>query len=172
MTLVPKMYLMVSRNDGSLVVFEEKRNELSLKEKIEFVINNDFVKLSYSEAFEILKNCKPNKKNKFTSAAVIYLGARVIKTKGIATQKIHIAGIIKKSLPLILRSSTKNKAISAIISLATIAEGIKFVLFLPALIITAPAASPTAHIKPYIFPLMSPFSNESINIYITAYVHL
>ena len=45
---------------------KDKRSELSLKEKIEFVINNDFVKLSYSEAFEILKNCKPNKKNKFT----------------------------------------------------------------------------------------------------------
>ena len=44
---------------------KDKRSELSLKEKIEFVINNDFVKLSYSDAFEILKNCKPNKKNKF-----------------------------------------------------------------------------------------------------------
>ena len=29
------------------------------------------------------------------SAAVMYLGAKVIKTKGIATQNIHIAGIIK-----------------------------------------------------------------------------
>ena len=45
---------------------KDKRSELSLKEKIEFVINNDFVKLSYSEAFDILKNCKRNKKNKFT----------------------------------------------------------------------------------------------------------
>ena len=44
---------------------KNKRSELSLKEKIEFVINNDFVKLPYSDAFEILKNCKPNKKNKF-----------------------------------------------------------------------------------------------------------
>ena len=45
---------------------KDKRSELSLIEKIEFVINNDFVKLKYDEAFEILKNCKPNKKNKFT----------------------------------------------------------------------------------------------------------
>ena len=45
---------------------KDKRSELSLKEKLEFVIDNDFVKLTYSEAFEILKNCKPNKKNKFT----------------------------------------------------------------------------------------------------------
>ena len=34
------------------------------------------------------------KKNKFTSAQVIYLGASVTSTKGIATHKIHIAGII------------------------------------------------------------------------------
>ena len=46
-----------------------------------------------------------------TSAAVIYLGANVIKTKGMATQNKHIAGIIKKSLPLIVKSSTKNRAI-------------------------------------------------------------
>ena len=45
---------------------KDKRSELSLIEKIEFVINNDFIKLPYSEAFKILKNCKPNKKNKFT----------------------------------------------------------------------------------------------------------
>ena len=45
---------------------KDKRSELSLIEKIEFVINNDFVKLKYDEAFEIIKNCKPNKKNKFT----------------------------------------------------------------------------------------------------------
>ena len=61
-------------------------------------------------------NVVSSKKNKFTSAAVMYLGARVIKTKGIATQNTHIAGMIKKSLPLMLRSSTKNKAIIAIIS--------------------------------------------------------
>ena len=41
------------------------RNEMTLIDKINFVINNDFMRVSYSEAFEILKNCKPNKKKKF-----------------------------------------------------------------------------------------------------------
>jgi asparaginyl-tRNA synthetase len=41
------------------------RSEMSLIEKIKFVINNDFKRISYTEAFEILKNCKPNKKKKF-----------------------------------------------------------------------------------------------------------
>ena len=104
------------------------------------------------------------RKNKFTSAAVIYLGANVIRTKGIATQNTHINGIIKRSLPLMVKSSTKNKHIMAIISLAVIAEGIKLAFFLPDRMITAPAASPIAQIKPYTFPFTSPFSNESINI--------
>ena len=89
-----------------------------------------------------------SKKNKLTSAAVIYLGANVIKTKGIATQNIHMAGINKKSLPSIFKSSTKNKAIKAMISLAVIAEGIKLAFFFPALIMTAQAARPKAQIKP------------------------
>ena len=41
------------------------RNEMTLIDKINFVISNDFMRVSYSEAFEILKNCKPNKKKKF-----------------------------------------------------------------------------------------------------------
>jgi asparaginyl-tRNA synthetase len=42
-----------------------ERNELSLIERLNFVVNNDFKKITYSEAFEILKNSKPNKKKKF-----------------------------------------------------------------------------------------------------------
>ena len=41
------------------------RNELNLLERLDFVINNDFVRITYSEAYEILKNSKPNKKKKF-----------------------------------------------------------------------------------------------------------
>ena len=89
-----------------------------------------------------------SRKNKLTSAAVMYLGANVIRTKGIATQNTHIAGIMKKSLPLIVRSSTKNRAIKAIINLAAIAEGIKLVFFFPCLIMTAPAARPKPQINP------------------------
>ena len=41
------------------------RNEMSLIEKIKFIIDNDFKRITYTEAIEILKNCKPNKKKKF-----------------------------------------------------------------------------------------------------------
>ena len=41
------------------------RSEMTLIEKIKFVINNDFKRISYTEAFKILENCKPNKKKKF-----------------------------------------------------------------------------------------------------------
>jgi len=42
-----------------------ERNELNLLERLDFVINNDFKKITYTEAFEILRNSKPNKKKKF-----------------------------------------------------------------------------------------------------------
>ena len=44
---------------------KDQRSELSLIEKIEFVINNNFKRVTYSEAFQILRNSKPNKKGKF-----------------------------------------------------------------------------------------------------------
>ena len=44
---------------------KEERSELSLEERINFVINNKFVRITYTEAFEILKNSKPNKKGRF-----------------------------------------------------------------------------------------------------------
>ena len=42
-----------------------ERNELNLLDRLNFVVNNDFKKITYTEAFEILKNSKPNKKKKF-----------------------------------------------------------------------------------------------------------
>ena len=42
-----------------------ERNELNLLERLDFVINNDFKKITYTEAFDILKNSKPNKNKKF-----------------------------------------------------------------------------------------------------------
>ena len=44
---------------------ETERNELNLIERLKFVVDNDFKKITYSDAFEILKSCKPNKKKKF-----------------------------------------------------------------------------------------------------------
>ncbi|MEL6538328.1 MAG: asparagine--tRNA ligase [Bacteroidota bacterium] len=43
----------------------DKRNELSLIERMEFVVNNDFERVSYTDAIQILRNSKPNKKKKF-----------------------------------------------------------------------------------------------------------
>ena len=42
-----------------------ERQSLNLTERLKFVCSNTFKRLTYSEAFEILKNSKPNKKNKF-----------------------------------------------------------------------------------------------------------
>jgi asparaginyl-tRNA synthetase len=42
-----------------------QRNEMSLFEKLHFVINNNFKRVSYTEAIDILRNSKPNKKKKF-----------------------------------------------------------------------------------------------------------
>ena len=42
-----------------------ERNELSLIERMEFVIANDFERISYTEAIRILENSKPYKKKKF-----------------------------------------------------------------------------------------------------------
>ena len=44
---------------------KNKRNDLSLIEKINFTIDNKFIRVSYSEAFDILKNSNYNKKKKF-----------------------------------------------------------------------------------------------------------
>ena len=41
------------------------RNELNLIERLNFVVSNDFVRINYTEAFDILRNSKPNKKKKF-----------------------------------------------------------------------------------------------------------
>ena len=44
---------------------QNERSTMSLIEKIEFVINNNFKRVSYTEAVDILKNCNHNKKKKF-----------------------------------------------------------------------------------------------------------
>ena len=42
-----------------------ERSPMPLREKLKFVADNNFKRVSYTEAIEILKNCKPNKKKKF-----------------------------------------------------------------------------------------------------------
>ena len=44
---------------------EAERSELGLIERLEYVLNNKFIRLSYTEAIDILRDSKPNKKGKF-----------------------------------------------------------------------------------------------------------
>ncbi|CAM1361101.1 Asparagine-tRNA ligase [Tenacibaculum litopenaei] len=44
---------------------QAQRSEMSLLEKLHFVVDNNFKRVSYTEAIDILKNSKPNKKKKF-----------------------------------------------------------------------------------------------------------
>jgi len=42
-----------------------QRSELSLIERLRFVVDNEFERITYSEAIDVLMNSKPNKKRKF-----------------------------------------------------------------------------------------------------------
>ncbi len=44
---------------------QDKRSEMGLIEKLEFVVNNDFQRLTYTEAIDILRESNHNKKKKF-----------------------------------------------------------------------------------------------------------
>jgi asparaginyl-tRNA synthetase len=44
---------------------QNQRSPMGLMEKIKFVVQNEFKRVSYTEAIDILKNSKPNKKKKF-----------------------------------------------------------------------------------------------------------
>ena len=44
---------------------KDQKSEMGLTERLQFVIDNDFERLTYTEAINILRNSKPNKKKKF-----------------------------------------------------------------------------------------------------------
>lgn len=44
---------------------QDQRSEMTLTDKLRFVMDNEFVRLTYTEAIDILKNSTPNKKGKF-----------------------------------------------------------------------------------------------------------
>jgi len=44
---------------------QDQRSPMPLKEKLQFVLEHNFMRVSYTEAIDILKNSKPNKKKKF-----------------------------------------------------------------------------------------------------------
>tara|TARA_B100001109_G_scaffold255859_1_gene261741 strand:+ start:1198 stop:2640 length:1443 start_codon:yes stop_codon:yes gene_type:complete len=45
---------------------QEERSPMALIEKLKFVLENDFERVSYTDAIQILRNSKPNKKKKFS----------------------------------------------------------------------------------------------------------
>ena len=44
---------------------KEERSEMGLLERLQFVLENDFVRLTYRQAIDVLRNSKPNKKKRF-----------------------------------------------------------------------------------------------------------
>lgn len=44
---------------------QEERSEMKLREKLQFILENNFKRVSYTEAIDILKRSKPNQKKKF-----------------------------------------------------------------------------------------------------------
>tara|TARA_A100001011_G_scaffold347571_1_gene384792 strand:- start:2656 stop:4089 length:1434 start_codon:yes stop_codon:yes gene_type:complete len=74
---------------------QNERSSMGLIEKINFVVNNDFRRISYTDAIDILKKSKPNKKKKFE-----YL----IKSWGTDLQSEHERFLVEKhfNAPVIL----------------------------------------------------------------------
>jgi len=66
---------------------EKDRSEMSLIEKINFVIKNKFKRITYSEAIDILRNSKPNRKKKFEY---------IIKDWGCDLQSEHEKFLVEK----------------------------------------------------------------------------
>ncbi len=80
---------------------QEERSELSLIDRLKFVIENDFERVSYTEAIDILRNSKPNKKKRFQ-----YL----IDAWGADLQSEHERYLVEKHFkkPVILYNYPKN----------------------------------------------------------------
>lgn len=79
----------------------DQRTELGLIEKLKFVVDNDFVRLTYTEAIDILRNSNPNKKKKFN-----YL----IESWGTDLQSEHERYLVEKHFkkPVILTDYPKE----------------------------------------------------------------
>jgi len=44
---------------------KQEERAMDLMDKLQFILENDFARITYTEAFEVLKNSKPNKKKRF-----------------------------------------------------------------------------------------------------------
>ena len=74
---------------------KEKRGEMELIEKLKFVLDNPFVRCSYSEAIDILLKSKPNRKGKFKFPITVW---------GVDLQSEHERYLVEKHFksPVIL----------------------------------------------------------------------
>ncbi len=79
----------------------DQRSEMGLLEKLRFVIENEFVRLTYTEAIDILRNSNPNKKKKFSY---------VIDSWGADLQSEHERFLVEKHFkkPVILTDYPKD----------------------------------------------------------------
>ena len=74
---------------------------MELIDKLQFVVDNEFVRIDYTEAIKILKNSKPNKKKKFQF---------VVEDWGIDLQSEHERYLVEKHFkkPVILTDYPKD----------------------------------------------------------------
>ena len=79
----------------------DQRSEMALIEKLHFVLDNDFERVTYTEAIEILRNSKPNKKKKFQF---------IVNDWGIDLQSEHERYLVEKHFkkPVILIDYPKD----------------------------------------------------------------
>jgi asparaginyl-tRNA synthetase len=80
---------------------QDKRSEMGLIEKLEFVVNNNFERLTYTEAIDILRESNHNKKKKFQ-----YL----VDKWGVDLQSEHERYLVEKHFkkPVILTNYPKD----------------------------------------------------------------
>lgn len=80
---------------------QEQRNELGLIDRLKFVVENDFQRLTYTEAIDILRESNPNKKKKFQ-----YL----VDKWGVDLQSEHERYLVEKHFkkPVILYNYPKD----------------------------------------------------------------
>jgi asparaginyl-tRNA synthetase len=80
---------------------QDQRNELTLTQRLKFVMENDFERVSYTEAIDILRNSNPNKKKKFSY---------IIDQWGVDLQSEHERYLVEKHFrkPVILYNYPKE----------------------------------------------------------------
>ena len=80
---------------------QEERSDMSLLDRLRFVLENEFERITYSEAVDILRNSKPNKKKRFKY---------IIDSWGADLQSEHERYLVEKHFkkPVILYDYPKN----------------------------------------------------------------